>query len=84
MIIQKLEISPNTYYTLGETAAMLRVSCRSIRKLLETGRANGIKIGRSWRILGRDLLRLPLTDDITDGELTCSLMCLSEPAFMEV
>ncbi len=84
MIIQNLEISPNTYYTLDETAVMLRISRRRVRHLLETGRANGVKIGRSWRILGRDLLKLPRADDTTDSELTRSMMRLSEPAFMQV
>ncbi len=84
MIKQNLEISPNTYYTTEEAAAMLRVSRRSVQNMLETGLARGIKIGRNWRILGQDLLQLPHTADIADTELTDSLMRLSEPAFMSV
>jgi excisionase family DNA binding protein len=84
MTNQELEISPNTYYTLEETAALLRVPRRSIRELLENGVARGIKIGRHWRILGRDLLQLPQAEEMTDAELTRSLLRLSEPAFMKV
>jgi excisionase family DNA binding protein len=84
MIMQNLEISPNIYYTPEEVATMLRVSRRSVQELLETGLARGIKIGRNWRILGRDLLQLPRADEIADAELTRSLMRLSEPAFMKV
>jgi excisionase family DNA binding protein len=84
MIMQHLEISPNTYYTPEEAAAMLRVSRRSVQNLLNTGLARGVKIGRNWRILGRDLLQLPRADEVADAELTRSLMHLSEPAFMKV
>ena len=84
MIMQTLEISPNTYYTADEAATMLRVSKRCVRDMLENGLARGVKIGRNWRILGRDLLQLPSPDEITDSELTRSLMRLSEPAFMKV
>jgi excisionase family DNA binding protein len=84
MIGPELEISPNIYYTLEETAALLRVSRRSVLRLLEDGAARGIKIGRQWRILGSDLLRLPEAEEQTDAELTRSLMRLSEPAFARV
>lgn len=83
MIQQRLEISPNTYYTPEEVAAMLRVSRRSIHDLLEIGFARGIKIGRNWRILGSELLQLPRVDEATGMTLTQSLMHLSEPAFSE-
>jgi excisionase family DNA binding protein len=84
VIMQNLEISPNTYYTPDEAAAMLRVSRKSVQNLLEAGLARGVKIGRNWRILGRDLLQLPRADEIADAELTRSLMRLSEPAFMKI
>jgi len=84
MINPELEIRPNTYYTLDETAALLRVSRRRIMELLESGLAPGIKIGRHWRILGSDLLQLPQREELTDAQLTRSLMRLSEPAFTKV
>ena len=63
---------------------MLPVSRRSVESLLGAGLARGVKIGRNWRILGRDLLQLPSADEITDAELTRSLMHMSKPAFMKV
>lgn len=83
MDIPQLEISPNIYYTPEEVASLLRVSRRSGNKLLETGVARGVKIGRYWRVLGSDLLLLPHADEMNDNELTLSLMRLSEPAFKE-
>lgn len=77
MTLQTLEISPNTHYTSEEVAIMLRVSRRSVQHLLENGLARGVKIGRNWRILGRDLLQLPSADEIADAVLTRSLMSLS-------
>ena len=84
MRMQNLEISPNIYYTPEEVAAMLRISRRSVLHLLDAGLARGVKIGRNWRILGRDLLQLPTADEIDDAKLTRSLMRLSEPAFAKV
>ena len=84
MIMQNLEISPNIYYTPEEVAAMLRISRRSVQHLLDAGLARGIKIGRNWRILGRDLLQLSTADEIDNATLTRSLMQLSEPAFTKV
>ena len=84
MIMQNLEISPNIYYTPEEVATMLRVSRRSVQKLLDAGVARGVKIGRNWRILGYDLLNLRRADEIAETELTRSLLQLSEPAFMKV
>ena len=84
MNVSKLEISPNVYYTPDEAALMLRVPKRAIRKLLDSGAAQGVKIGRYWRILGRDLLQLTSSDELSDADLTQWMMRLSEPLFAEV
>ncbi len=84
MATHQLSIHPNVYYTVDETAAMLRVPRRSIVRLLTSGRARGIRIGRQWRVLGQDLLDLPADDELSDIQLTRSLMRLAEPAFMKV
>lgn len=57
-----LEISPNRYYTPEEAATLLHVSRESVRRLLKSGTTQGVRIGRSWRILGRDLLGLRNTN----------------------
>lgn len=54
-----IEVKQNVYYTLEETADVLRVSRSAVRRLLQNGQINGIKVGRQWRILGRNLLQLP-------------------------
>lgn len=84
MNMQNLEISPNVYYTPNEVAIMLRISRQSVKVLLESGLTRGVKIGRYWRILGRDLLQMSRAYEISDTELPRSLMCLTEPAFMKV
>ena len=84
MIIASLEISPNIYYTPDEVATMLRISRRSVTTMLETGYAQGIKVGRTWRVLGNELLRLGNPDSPTEAELTQSLMVLSAPVFAQV
>ncbi len=57
--MSSLIIEPNVYYTVDEAAARLRVSPRTILRLLRTRVIKGIKIGRQWRILGASLLELP-------------------------
>jgi excisionase family DNA binding protein len=91
MDIEQLEIHPNVYYTLEEVATLLRVSRRSAARVLKSGVARGIKIGRHWRVLGRDLLQLPQQvedsrngDEVTDVQLRQALMRLSEPTFARV
>ena len=84
MILPDLEISPNIYYTQDEAAAMLRVSRHTIERLLKTGLANGIKIGRQWRILGSELLQLPQSNQHSDDILRASMVRISEPAFARV
>ena len=63
---------------------MLRVPKRAVRKLLESGVAQGIKIGRYWRVLGSDLLQLPQREALSDADLTRWAMRLSEPAFAKI
>ena len=63
---------------------LLRVSRRSMERLLNSCRARGIKVGREWRLLGGDLLRLPVSDDLSDEELSYGLAKLSEPAFARI
>ena len=84
MTAADLEIRPNVYYTLDETAALLRVSRRSIVTMLENGIAQDIKIGRRWRILGRDILQISHADELNDAQMTQAMMRLSEPAFTKI
>jgi len=56
--IESLAIQPNVYYTLEETAGLLRVSRQAVLQLLQSQRVYGIKIGKTWRVLGAVLLDL--------------------------
>ena len=58
MSAESLAIQPNVYYTMEEAARLLRVSPQTVSRLLQSGRARGVKIGRTWRILGASLLDL--------------------------
>jgi len=57
-LIEAIEIQPYAYYTVEEAARLLKVSPRTIRNLITQGRLNAVRIGRQWRLLGQELLRL--------------------------
>lgn len=52
------EIKPNIVYTVSETQKLLKVSNSTIKRLLKRGLIRGNKVGRQYRILGREILRL--------------------------
>ena len=43
------------YYTINETAQMLKLAASTIRKYLGNGKLTGAKIGRIWRISRADI-----------------------------
>lgn len=43
------------YYTINETAKILKLAASTIRKYLGNGRLCGAKIGRAWRISEADI-----------------------------
>ena len=52
------EIKPNTIYTTSETEAMLKISNSTIKRLLKSGILRANKVGKQYRILGKEILRL--------------------------
>lgn len=52
------EIKENSIYTTAETQKLLKVSPSTMKRLLKRGLIKGNKIGRQYRILGREILRL--------------------------
>jgi len=52
------EIKENSVYTTAETQKLLKVSQSTMKRLLKKGLIKGNKIGRQYRILGREILRL--------------------------
>lgn len=52
------EIKENAVYTSREAQEMLKVSKSTIKRLLKSGILRANKVGRQYRILGRELLRV--------------------------
>ncbi len=52
------EINPNGIYTTDETRELLRISPSTIKRMLKKGLIRANKIGRQYRILGKEILRV--------------------------
>jgi excisionase family DNA binding protein len=52
------EIKPNEVYTSKETQELLKVSNSTIKRMLKSGLLRANKIGKQYRILGHEILRL--------------------------
>jgi excisionase family DNA binding protein len=52
------EINPNEVYTTAEAEKLLKVSNSTMKRLLKKGLLKANKIGKQYRILGHELLRL--------------------------
>ena len=79
-----LAIQPNVYYTVEEAARLLRISRQAMLRLLRTGRARGVQIGRQWRILGAALLDLSGPPQEDEGALVAEWLEASKPSLEEV
>ncbi len=52
------EIKPNQVYTPKETQALLKISNSTIKRMLKNGLLRANKIGKQYRIMGHEILRL--------------------------
>ncbi len=52
------EIKPNGVYTTKEAQQVLKISNSTIKRLLKNGLLRANKIGKQYRIMGHELLRL--------------------------
>jgi len=52
------EIKPNEVYTTAEAQKLLKVSNSTIKRMLKTGLLRANKVGKQYRIMGHELLRL--------------------------
>lgn len=52
------DIKPERVYTLQQAADYLQVHVNTVRRWVKTGIVPGFKVGKFWRIYGRDLLAL--------------------------
>jgi excisionase family DNA binding protein len=51
----EVEQSMNHVYTIAEVATHLKVSTRTVREWLRSGKLKGLKAGRLWRIREEEL-----------------------------
>jgi excisionase family DNA binding protein len=52
------ELKPTAVYTLQEAAEVLRLSEPTLTRWIKAGKLSGYRLGKKYRILGRDLLAL--------------------------
>ncbi|MFA5770935.1 MAG: helix-turn-helix domain-containing protein [Patescibacteria group bacterium] len=60
-----VEINPNEVYTTAEVELLLKVSNSTVKRLFKSGLLRANKIGKQYRILGHELLRMlsPVVDE---------------------
>jgi len=52
------EIKPNAVYTTDEAEALLKISNSTIKRMLKNGILKANKVGKQYRIMGKEILRL--------------------------
>lgn len=52
------EIKPHAVYTTGETEKILKISNSTLKRLLKRGLLKANKVGKQYRILGLEILKL--------------------------
>jgi excisionase family DNA binding protein len=52
------EIKPNAVYTTSETEVLLKISNSTLKRLLKKGLLKANKVGKQYRILGLEILKL--------------------------
>lgn len=60
-----MEINMNEIYTPKETQKFLKVSSSTMTRLIKKGLIRSAKVGKQYRILGRDILRM-LSPELED------------------
>ena len=60
-----MEIRPNEVYTTQEVQRLLKVSPSTVMRLIKKGIIRTAKVGKQYRITGKELLRL-LSPEIED------------------
>ncbi|PIS05308.1 MAG: hypothetical protein COT81_01985 [Candidatus Buchananbacteria bacterium CG10_big_fil_rev_8_21_14_0_10_42_9] len=56
------EIKPNAVYTTDEAEQILKISSSTMKRMLKKELIRANKVGRQYRILGKELLRLVSPD----------------------
>ena len=82
--LESLAIEPNIYYTLEESAQLLRASQQAVSSLLESGRMRGLMIEQNWRVLGAALLDLSAAEQETEAALVADWLTVSARSMKEI
>ncbi len=53
-----MEIKKNSIYTVDETKDMLKISKSTMMRLIKKGMIRTAKVGKQYRILGKEILRV--------------------------
>ena len=53
-----MEIKENEVYTPAEAKEILKVSASTVTRMIKTGIIRTAKVGKQYRIMGKELLRL--------------------------
>lgn len=56
--MKDIEILPNAVYTTEEAEKLLKISNSTMKRMLKQGLIRANKVGKQYRILGLELLRL--------------------------
>ena len=83
-IMSTIAIEPNVFYTLDEVARLLRVSRAAALRLIKSGKAPAVQIGRQWRVLGAALLNLGDPQSESESEHVRDWWTASNSALREV
>ncbi len=57
-VILHEEIKPNAVYTTSETEQILKISNSTLKRLLKKGLLKANKVGKQYRIIGLEILKL--------------------------
>jgi excisionase family DNA binding protein len=82
--LESLAIEPNVYYTVEETANLLRVSQEDVLSLLESHRIRGVRIDHDWRVLGSALLDLTVQEEDSEISHVSEWLTVSARSLKEV
>ncbi len=53
-----MEINESTVYTVKETEEILKISSSTMQRLIKKGLIRAAKVGKQYRILGKEILRV--------------------------